>query len=66
MTAIPTPSLGEIRANNPFPWRTALAGNGLVFVLDALGKEVPLFTLTRFCELTTAAMDANKPKGEPA
>jgi hypothetical protein len=46
---------------NPFPWNPVIWPNGLVQVMDAQGKEVPMFTMTEYLTITTK--EVNK---EPA
>ena len=51
----------QIRAEHPFPWDSrvipGLIRNGMaeVKVVDAAGKEVPLFTILRLAEIITTA-----------
>lgn len=56
-------TLGEIRAIHPFPWKTEHAIppgalGGFVRMIDAAGKEVGLFHMTRLAEIATAHLDA--------
>lgn len=53
--------LAEMHQANPFPWNPVIWPHGLVQVMDAAGKEVPLFTITKYIEITTK--EVNK---EPA
>lgn len=46
-------TIPQIRTESPFPWREAMRANQ-VFVVDAAGKEVPLFSVTAFVEQITA------------
>jgi hypothetical protein len=45
-------TLDQIRAESPFPWREHMVQNR-IFVIDANNKEVPIFSMTAFCELIT-------------
>lgn len=54
----------QVRANHPFPWSQAIFPNGIVVLLDATGKEVPLFTITEFTVFLTNVM--NKPQEKAA
>ena len=52
----------QIRVAFPFPWGHAIHPNGLVQVIDATGKEVPLFTLIEFASFLTNVMSSQKEK----
>lgn len=54
----------QIRSANPFPWQQVIRPNGLVQLIDAAGKEVPLFTITEFAVFLSNVM--NKPMKEAA
>lgn len=55
--AVPS-NLAEIRAKHPMPWKSRMAADGtnLIFVLDAQGSVVELFTILHFTELVTAQL----------
>ena len=44
-----------------FPWSEQVYANGLVQVLDRHGREVPIFTMTRFLTMITTKL-AKKPE----
>ena len=52
----------QIRAAFPFPWNHAVFPNGVVKVMDAEGKEVPLFTMVEFVMFLTGVMSNQKEK----
>jgi hypothetical protein len=43
----------QIAALHPFPWRTVVYPTGVVQMLDAAGVEVPMFTMTKYVEIST-------------
>lgn len=49
-----------VKGASPFPWQQLIRPNGLVQIIDATGKEVPLFTLTEFAIFLTNVMNARK------
>jgi hypothetical protein len=43
----------KLKLAHPFPWREMTHPTGIVHIIDAAGKEVPLFTMTGFiCFIT--------------
>lgn len=55
-------TIAEIKAQFPFPWAHSAYANGSIRIVDAAGKEVPLFTLLDFVNQVTTLM--NKPKAD--
>lgn len=63
MSPQPRPTIEQIRGQSPFPWSTRIVHNGLggqVFVIDASGKEVPLFNLIALAETVSERMESQK------
>jgi hypothetical protein len=48
------PTIAELRALNPFPWRDLVHPGGLIQMFDANNKEVPLLNILAFTRLLTA------------
>ena len=54
----PSASLQEMKQRFPFPWReerVMVPGSLVVRLIDAQGREVPIFEMTALCRLVTEA-----------
>lgn len=52
-------TISQIMAESPFPWREVMRHGNTVFMLDAAGKEVPMFSITALAEQLTHHMAAS-------
>lgn len=68
MSTAKAPTMDEIKAACPMPWRYTVLGTGQVVVLDNLNREVPMFTMLAFITDITARMafQNQQPKEQPA
>lgn len=49
-------TVSQIRAESPFPWTSQMVGGGMIMVLDAMGREVPMFRLLALMNKLTTVM----------
>lgn len=60
-------TLEQLRAKSPFPWRTEVNFDqfGSVRMVDAAGKEVPLFHITAFATYASKKIEEEQPSCAP-
>lgn len=59
-------SVKQIREESPFPWTQVMYRGGDVQLIDAEGKIVPLFSITRMAILATETISCKTPSKEAA
>lgn len=48
--------INNLKATHPMPWAYIIHPNGLVVIMDASGKELPLMTMLEFVRFITEKM----------
>lgn len=59
MTQPRQPTIEELKANHPMPWKYVIGTGGNVAVLDARSGIVPLFTILTFVQTITERIAEN-------
>jgi hypothetical protein len=58
-------SIPQIRTESPFPWREGIMNGNLVVMVDAAGKQVPMFSITALAEQITAHITTQPAEATP-
>lgn len=54
-------TINDLIKKHPVPWRHVVQGHGQVFMVDAAGQVVELFTMLEFTTAVTTAMANRRP-----
>ena len=57
--------ISQIGTESPFPWREGVVNGNVIVMVDAAGKQVPLFSITALAEQITHHLAAQAAQPQP-